>query len=329
MKKLRWGVLSTANIGLEKVIPAMQQGEYCEMAAIASQSLEKGQAAAAQLGIPKACGSYDELLADAEIDAVYIPLPNHLHVPWAIKALKAGKHVLCEKPIGLTTAEAKELLVEARKHPELKVMEAFMYRHHPQWQRSLQLVKEGKIGALQTIHSFFSYFNADPENIRNMADIGGGGLMDIGCYCISLARFIFGMEPQRVFGKLEFDPEFKTDRICSGIMDFGQGTSTFTCSTQLTPFQRVNIYGTEGRIEIDIPFNAPPDVPCRMRLQSGDQLDENVFEICDQYTIQGDLFSLAVLNDTEVPTPLEDAIANMKVLDAVIHSSDCGSWTML
>ena len=329
MKKIRWGVLSTANIGLEKVIPAMQQGEYCEMAAIASQSLEKGQAAAAQLGIPKACGSYDELLADAEIDAVYIPLPNHLHVPWAIKALKAGKHVLCEKPIGLTTAEAKELLVEARKHPELKVMEAFMYRHHPQWQRALQLVKEGKIGALQTIHSFFSYFNADPENIRNMADIGGGGLMDIGCYCISLARFIFGMEPQRVFGKLEFDPEFKTDRICSGIMDFGQGTSTFTCSTQLTPFQRVNIYGTEGRIEIDIPFNAPPDVPCRMRLQSGDQLDEIVFEICDQYTIQGDLFSLAVLNDTEVPTPLEDAIANMKVLDAVIHSSDCGIWSML
>jgi len=180
MKKLRWGVLSTANIGLEKVIPAMQQGEYCEMAAIASQSLEKGQAAAAQLGIPKACGSYDELLADAEIDAVYIPLPNHLHVPWAIKALKAGKHVLCEKPIGLTTAEAKELLVEARKHPELKVMEAFMYRHHPQWQRALQLVNEGKIGALQTIHSFFSYYNADPENIRNMAQIGGGGLMDIG-----------------------------------------------------------------------------------------------------------------------------------------------------
>ena len=200
MKKIRWGVLSTANIGLEKVIPAMQQGEYCEMAAIASQSLEKGQAAAAQLGIPKACGSYDELLADAEIDAVYIPLPNHLHVPWAIKALKAGKHVLCEKPIGLTTAEAEELLVEARKHPELKVMEAFMYRHHPQWQRAQQLVNEGKIGALQTIHSFFSYYNADPENIRNMADIGGGGLMDIGCYCISLARFIFGSEPQIFLG---------------------------------------------------------------------------------------------------------------------------------
>ncbi len=329
MKKIRWGVLSTANIGLEKVIPAMQQGEYCEMSAIASQSLEKAQAAAVQLGIAKAYGSYEELLADTEIDAVYIPLPNHLHVPWSIKALKAGKHVLCEKPIGLKTAEAEDLLKEAQKYPELKVMEAFMYRHHPQWQRAKQLVTEAKIGDLRTIHSFFSYYNADPDNIRNMANIGGGGLMDIGCYCISLARFIFGSEPQRVLGKLEYDPKFKTDRLCSGILDFGEGSSTFTCSTQLTPYQRVNIYGTEGRIEIDIPFNAPPDVPCRMRLQSGDQLDEIVFEICDQYTIQGDLFSLAVLNDTEVPTPLEDAIANMKVLDAVIHSSDCGSWTML
>ena len=329
MKKIRWGVLSTANIGLEKVIPAMQQGEYCEMAVIASQSLERAKGAAAQLGIAKAYGSYEELLADTEIDAVYIPLPNHLHVPWSIKALKAGKHVLCEKPIGLKTAEAEDLLKEAQKYPELKVMEAFMYRHHPQWQRAKQLVTEGKIGDLRTIHSFFSYYNADPENIRNMENIGGGGLMDIGCYCISLARFIFGSEPQRVLGKLEYDPKFKTDRLCSGILDFGEGSSTFTCSTQLTPYQRVNIYGTEGRIEIDIPFNAPPDVPCRMRLQSGDQLDEIVFEICDQYTIQGDLFSLAVLNDTEVPTPLEDAIANMKVLDAVIHSSDCGSWTML
>ena len=329
MKKIRWGVLSTANIGLEKVIPAMQQGEYCEMAVIASQSLERAKGAAAQLGIAKAYGSYEELLTDAEIDAVYIPLPNHLHVPWSIKALKAGKHVLCEKPIGLKTAEAEDLLKEAQKYPELKVMEAFMYRHHPQWQRAKQLVTEGKIGDLRTIHSFFSYYNADPDNIRNMANIGGGGLMDIGCYCISLARFIFGSEPQRVLGKLEYDPKFKTDRLCSGILDFGEGSSTFTCSTQLTQYQRVNIYGTEGRIEIDIPFNAPPDVPCRMRLQSGDQLDEIVFEICDQYTIQGDLFSLAVLNDTEVPTPLEDAIANMKVLDAVIHSSDCGSWTML
>ena len=329
MKKLRWGVLSTAKIGLEKVIPAMQKGEHCEMAAIASQSLEKAQTAAAQLGIPKAYGSYAELLADAEIDAVYIPLPNHLHVPWTSKALEAGKHVLCEKPIGLTTAEAEDLLDEARKQPELKVMEAFMYRHHPQWKKARQLVNEGKIGALQSIHSFFSYYNADPGNIRNMAHIGGGGLMDIGCYCISLARFILGREPQRVLGKLEYDPDFKTDRLCSGILDFGSQSSTFTCATQLTSYQRVNIFGTEGRVEIEIPFNAPPDRPCRIWHQQADEIEEIVLEICDQYTIQGDLFSLAVLNNTEVPTPLKDSAANMKVLEAVVRSSERETWSRL
>ena len=329
MKKLLWGVLSTAKIGLEKVIPAMQKGEHCEMAAIASQSLEKAQTAAAQLGIPKAYGSYAELLADAEIDAVYIPLPNHLHVPWTSKALEAGKHVLCEKPIGLTTAEAEDLLDEARKQPELKVMEAFMYRHHPQWKKARQLVDEGKLGTLQSIHSLFSYYNADPGNIRNMAQIGGGGLMDIGCYCISLARFIFDKEPQRVLGKLEYDPDFKTDRLCSGILDFGSQSSTFTCATQLTPYQRVNIFGTEGRVEIEIPFNAPPDRPCRIWHQQADEIEEIVLEICDQYTIQGDLFSLAVLNNTEVPTPLKDSTANMKVLEAVVRSSESETWSRL
>ncbi len=329
MKKLRWGVLSTAKIGLEKVIPAMQKGEHCEMAAIASRSMEKARNVSIQLGIPKAYGSYEELLEDSEIDAVYIPLPNHLHLPWASKTLEAGKHVLCEKPIGLTAAEAEDLLDEARKWPELKVMEAFMYRHHPQWKKARQLVNEGKIGDLQCIHSFFSYYNTDPGNIRNMAQIGGGGLMDIGCYCISLARFILGREPQRVFGKLEYDPEFKTDRLCSGILDFGSQSVTFTCATQLTPYQRVNIFGTEGRVEIEIPFNAPPDRPCRIWHQQTDEIEEIVLEICDQYTIQGDLFSLAVLKDTEVPTPLKDSAANMKVLEAVVQSSERETWSRL
>ena len=329
MKKIRWGVLSTANIGLEKVIPAMQKGEYCEMAAIASQSLRRGKAAAKQLGIEQVYGSYEELLADGNIDAVYIPLPNHLHVPWTKKALEAGKHVLCEKPIALKTAEAEDLLAASQKHPHLKVMEAFMYRHHPQWHKAQQLVNEGKIGDLRTIHSFFSYYNADPGNIRNMADIGGGGLMDIGCYCISLARFIFGCEPQRVLGKMEYDPEFKTDLLCSGVLDFADQSSTFTCSTQLTPYQRVNIFGTEGRIEIEIPFNARPDQPCRLWHQQGDKLDEIIFELCDQYTIQGDLFSQAILNKTEVPTPLADAVYNMRVLDAVINSAETETWAQL
>jgi len=326
MKKVRWGILSTAKIGIEKVIPAMQSSKYCDILAIASRNLEKAEAAAARLGIPQAYGSYEELLTSNDIDAVYNPLPNHLHVPWSTKALHAGKHVLCEKPIGLSVAEARKLLMEAQKHPKLKVMEAFMYRHHPQWQRAQQLVNEGGIGELRTIHSFFSYYNVDPGNIRNMAEIGGGGLMDIGCYCISLARFIFGEEPRCVFGIMEYDSEFQIDRLTSGILDFSKGTSTFTCSTQLTPYQRVNIFGTKGRIEIEIPFNPPPDKPCKIWHQFEAEIKEILFDICDQFTIQGDLFSLAVLNDTEVPTPLEDAVANMKIIEAIIESSKSGTW---
>ena len=326
MKKLNWGILSTAKIGIEKVIPAMQHGKLSKIVAIASRTHESAREAAKNLKIPKAFGSYQDLLDDTSIDAVYIPLPNHMHVPWTIKALAANKHVLCEKPIALTATEAKELLKETEKFPHLKVMEAFMYRHHPQWIRALELINGGGIGMVKTVHSFFSYYNDDPENIRNMVDIGGGGLMDIGCYCISLARLIFDEEPQRVFGKIEYDPGFETDRICSGILDFVQGTSTFTCSTQLVPYQRVNVFGTKGRIEIEIPFNAPPDKPCKILFQNNEKIEEIEIEICDQYTIQGDLFSLAVLNNEKVPTPIEDAVENMKVLEAVIQSAEKEEW---
>jgi len=326
MKKIRWGVLSTAKIGTKKVIPAMQLGEYCTVTAIASRQLGKAQAAARRLDIEKAYGSYEELLADTDVDAVYLPLPNHLHVPWAIKVLKAGKHVLCEKPLGLNATEAQELLEASRKFPRLKVMEAFMYRHHPQWQWAKKRVSEGKIGELRTIHSFFSYYNSDPNNIRNKADIGGGGLMDIGCYCISLSRFIFGAEPRRVCGIREEDPEMRVDRLTSGILEFASGTSTFTCATQLVPYQRVNIFGTKGRIEVEIPFNAPPDRPCKIWYGDDARIEEVILEICNQYTIQGDLFSRAVLEDKEVPTPLEDAVANMQVIDALVRSARSGSW---
>ena len=326
MSKIRWGILSTAKIGTEKIIPAMQQGQLCDITAIASRGLDRAQAAAGELGIPKAYGSYEELLADADIDAVYNPLPNHLHVSWSIKALEAGKHVLCEKPIGLTSDEGQQLVDAGKQHPNLKLMEAFMYRHHPQWQRARRLVNDGQIGELRTINSFFSYFNDDPTNIRNIADIGGGGLMDIGCYPISVSRFIFAGEPERVLGTVEYDPNLKTDRLASAVLDFGRGTSTFTCSTQLTPFQRVNIYGTEGRVEIEIPFNAPPDKPCKMWHQHGSEIEEIVFDICDQYAIQGDLFSAAILNDTAVPTPIEDAVGNMKVIEAIVASGKAGTW---
>lgn len=326
MSKVRWGVLSTAHIGTATVIPAMQQGAYCEVTAIASRDLAKGQYVARQLGIPKSYGSYEELLADPDIDAIYNPLPNHLHVPWSIKALEAGKHVLCEKPIAPTAAEAQKLVDAAKQYPDLKVMEAFMYRFHPQWQQALQLVRDGSIGTLRTVQSFFSYYNDDPHNIRNIAEVGGGGMLDIGCYNVSLSRFIFGAEPRRVSAIVEYDPQLNTDRLDSGILDFGNGTATFTCSTQLTPYQRVNIFGTGGRIEIEIPFNAPTNRPCKMWYQHGDTIDEIVLDICNQYTLQGDMFAQAVLNNMPVPTPLEDAVANMRVIDAVIRSSKSGGW---
>jgi predicted dehydrogenase len=327
MSKVRWGILSTAKIGLLKVIPAMQRGAHCEIVAIASRDLSRAQAAAQTLGIPKAHGSYEQLLADAEVQAVYNPLPNHLHVPWSIAALEAGKHVLCEKPIGLSAAEGQKLVDAAKRHPKLKVMEAFMYRHHPQWQRAQTLVRQGGVGQLRTIQSFFSYFNNDPKNIRNQAEIGGGGgLFDIGCYAISLSRFIFEAEPRRVCATVDYDPEFKTDRLASAILEFERGTSTFTCGMQLAPYQHVNILGTEGRVEIDIPFNAPPDRPCTMRHQRRDHVEEISVGTCDQYTIQGDLFSQAVLHDRPVPTPIEDAVANMRVIEAVVASGKSGTW---
>lgn len=330
MGKIRWGVISTAKIGTEKVLPAMKQGESIEIVALASRDLARAQQAASRLGIARVYGSYEELLADPEVDAIYNPLPNHLHVPLTIKAIEAGKHVLCEKPIALSSAEAQQLLDVARQHPKIKVMEAFMYRHHPQWQRAKQIVNEGGIGELRTIQSFFSYFNNDPSNIRNQAEIGGGGLMDIGCYNISQSRFIFGKEPQRVLGIADFDPEFKTDRLASGILDFGNGsTATFTCSTQLAGYQRVNILGTTGRVEIEIPFNAPNDRPCKIWHQHDGKIEEILFDTVDQYMLQGELFSQAILNDMPVFTPLEDAVNNMRVIEAIFESNSSNAWVTL
>lgn len=326
MKKLRWGILSTAHIGTGKVIPAMQNCQLGEVVAIASRDEAKAQAVARELGIEKAYGSYEALLADPDIDAIYNPLPNHLHVPWSKKAMEASKHVLCEKPIALSSTEAQDLLDFSKAYPELKVMEAFMYRFHPQWQKAKELVDGGAIGELKTIQSFFSYKLLDPNNIRNKADIGGGGLMDIGCYNISLSRFIFAAEPERVMATIDFDPEFKTDRLATAVLEFAQGSSSFSCSTQLSPYQRVNIFGTEGRIEIEIPFNAPPDKACKICLQNTAGLKEIIFEVSDQYTLQGDAFAKAVLENKAVPTPLEDAVANMRVIERVFESARKNTW---
>ncbi len=326
-KKIRWGILSTAKIGVTKVIPAMQKGKLCEITAISSRKIEKAKKTAQKLNIPKAYGSYEELLKDPDIDAIYNPLPNNMHVPWTIKAMETGKHVLCEKPVGLNANEAEKLLKTTEKYPELKVMEAFMYRFHPQWQKAKSLIKEGRIGEVKNVHSFFSYYNADPSNIRNKTDVGGGGLMDIGCYCISFPRFIFEKEPVRIVSTMEFDPEMKTDRLTSGLMDFSSGlTSSFSCSTQLMPYQRANILGTAGRIEVEIPVNAPPDLPSKITLFTKDNQEEFIFDPVDQYTLQGDAFAKAVLENTEVPTPLIDAINDLKAIDAVVQSAKINNW---
>jgi predicted dehydrogenase len=329
MQKIRWGVLSTAKIAREKVIPATQRSELGSVVAIASRDLSHAKVEANKLGIIRAYGAYDDLLSDPNIDAVYIPLPNHMHVPWSLRAIAAGKHVLCEKPIGLSVIEAEELANGAAAEPQLKVMEAFMYRFHPQWQMARQLVCDGRIGDLRTIHTQFSYYNDDPRNIRNQPGMGGGALMDIGCYPISLSRFLFGTEPARVMAHIELDPTVQVDRLTSAVMEFASGTATFTCGTQIAPYQRVNIFGTTGRIEIEIPFNAPRDRPCRIWLHTTAEFsspEEIRFDVCDQYTLQADAFARAIRDDTPVPTPLADAIANMRVIERVVASAGNGTW---
>ena len=329
-KKIRWGVLGTAHIAVKKVIPAMQNGDYCEITAIASRNLEKAKQAANDLSIPKFYGSYEDLLADVEIEAVYIPLPNNLHVEWSIKAAEAGKHVLCEKPIGLTAEEARKL-IETRSRTGVKIQEAFMVRTHPKWIFVRDLIRAGRIGKLQAINGFFSYFNDDASNIRNKPEMGGGALMDIGCYCINISRFIFADEPKKVAGLIEKDENTGIDKLTSAILDFPNGQATFTCSTQLVPYQRMQFFGTTGRIEVEIPFNIPPKIPTRIFIDDGaDLYGKNIetieFPAVDQYTIQGDLFSKAILENTEQAIVLEDSIKNMTVIEAVFRAAETGKW---
>ncbi len=328
--KVRWGVLGVAHIAVSKVIPAMQKGEWTEVVAIASRDRKKAEGAARSLNIPKAYGSYEDLLADPAVEAVYIPLPNHLHVPWTAKSAEAGKHVLCEKPMGLRAEEAQQLL-SVRDRTGVKMGEAFMVRTHPQWLRARAWVRSGRIGELRSIGGFFSYFNRDASNVRNVPEYGGGALLDIGCYPVNISRFMFGEEPSRVLGLVERDPEWNVDRLTSAMLQFPSGHSVFTCGTQLVPYQRMQFLGTRGRIEIAIPFNAPPDRPCSIFLDDGrDVLGSGVAEekvdVCNQYTIQGDAFSKAIRGHGEVPVDLENAIANMSVIDAIFRSAESGRW---
>ncbi|MGB7730598.1 MAG: Gfo/Idh/MocA family oxidoreductase [Candidatus Acidiferrum sp.] len=331
MKKVKWGILSTASIAQRRVLPAMLDCVHAELAGIGSRSLDKAKAVAAEFSIPKVYGSYEELFDDPEIEAIYNPLPNHLHVEWSIRAASRGKHVLCEKPLSRSVAEARRLL-EARDNYHVKIGEAFMVRTHPQWLRTVELVRAGRIGKFRSVLGYFSYFNVDPANTRNIADCAGGALMDIGCYPIKTSRMVFGEEPTRVIACIERDPGFKTDRLTSAILEFSTGQSVFTSSTQMVNYQRMQFFGDAGRIDIEIPFNAPTDKPCRILIDDGKDLYAEgsaiveTLPICNQFTIQADLFSVAIRENTEVPNPLEDAICNMAVIEALFRSAHSGRW---
>ena len=329
MKKLRWGVLSTARIALQKVIPAIQGSRFGEVVAIASRDPKSASRVAERLGIPTACASYDTLLQDKQVEAVYIPLPNHLHVRWAVRALEAGKHVLCEKPIAMSASDAKRLTAAAAQHPNLQVAEAFMYRHHPQWTLARSLVRQGRIGILQNVHVYFTYHNVDPSNIRNQLPLGGGALMDIGCYGISVARWLFERDPTRVSAVMKRHPEFQTDALTTFQMDFVSGTATVTCGTQSHRHQQVTLLGTEGRISLPLPFNAPPDEKMRVEHVHLHDRNSHILKAANQYAQQCDDFAEAVWSGKPLLTPLCDAIRNMRVIDACVASASEGRWVYL
>ena len=332
MQTLTWGVLSTAAIGLRSVIPGMQRSEHCRVLAIASRDDVRARAAAQELGLGRAYDSYEALVMDPDIDAIYNPLPNHLHVPWTVRAAESGKHVLCEKPLALTAAEAQTLL-EVRDRTGVTIQEAFMVRTHPQWLAVRELVSSGELGDLRAVQGFFSYYNSDPSDIRNIADFGGGGLLDIGCYPVTTTRFVTGREPTRVIATLDRDPITGVDRLGSAVRDFSGMQASFAYGTQTFAYQRMTFVGTTGRVEVEIPFNAPSDRPCRLFLyrDAAPTAGPEVIEIpaCDQYTVAADAFAAAVLSGAPAPVSLEDSVQNMRVLDALVRSADDGAWHVM
>ncbi|MCD6201085.1 MAG: Gfo/Idh/MocA family oxidoreductase [Bacteroidales bacterium] len=320
-EKIRWGILSTARIGVDKVIPALRAGKYSEIKALASRDIRKARTVAKRFSIPTFYGSYEALLKDPEVDAIYNPLPNHLHVPWTEKAVLAGKHVLCEKPIAPTLKETLHLLDTVKKYPHIRVMEAFMYRFHPQWDQVRQMIAKGMIGKIRTVISSFTYFNDDVEDYRNYREYGGGSILDIGCYSISSARYLFDEEPVEVFGILETDPVFQVDRMASAVMKFEQGTSLFTSSTLMFEDQYLLVTGTTGQIKLPLPFNPLPDKPATIyyKYEKGEKIFKTT--AVDQYMLMTDAFSLALLENKPVPTPLDDALHNMRVIEAIFKSA--------
>ena len=327
MSLLRWGILSTANIATEKVIPGIQKADRCEVAAIASRNPEQARRVADRLGIERAHGSYQALLADPDVDAVYIPLPNHLHAEWTVAAARAGKHILCEKPLAMTAAEAEEM-VRVCQAEGVQLMEAFMYRLHPSWIAVRELIASGRIGRLMAVQSWFSYFNDDLSNIRNIREFGGGALYDIGCYSVNLSRMLFDGEPTRIAASVNRDPLTGVDIVTSAILEFEAGVATFTCSTRTETDQQVHVYGTAGRISVGVPFNIPPDRPTQIFVTAGGDpptapaTETLTFETADPYTVEAERFAAAVLDGTSMPVPADDAVANLRVMERILAAAE-------
>jgi predicted dehydrogenase len=327
---VRWGVIGAARIALDKVIPSMQEGELSRVVAIASRSADKAHAAATALGIDRAYGSYEALLEDPDVEAIYNPLPNHLHVPWSIRAAQAGKHVLCEKPIGMSAHEALELR-DAALRAGVLVGEAFMVRAHPQWIETRRLVESGRIGALQLVHGHFSYPRRDASDVRSRVEYGGGALLDIGCYPITIARWMFGREPLAAAAAIDRDPEFEVDRITSGLLRFESGVATLNCGGSMVAHQRVELFGDRGRIQLDLPFTPRATERCRIVIDDGSRSGDEIVEIdaANQYTLQGDRFSAAIRGIGDVPSSIDNAVANMAVIDALFRSAETGRWEQI
>lgn len=327
--KLKWGILGTSKIARTWLIPAIQSTTHSEVAALASRSSDKAKQEAENFNIGKCYHSYEALLQDPEIDVIYNPLPNHLHTQWSIEAIKAGKHVLCEKPLGLDYADVKRLVDTAAQYPQLKVMEAFMYRFHPQWQKVREVIDSGKLGKINSVYAAFSYYNDDPENVRNIEGIGGGGLLDIGCYCVSVARYIFDEEPTEVFADIDVDPRFNVDRLALANLRFPSGRAQFLSSTQSHPSQRVVVAGEYGELVIPTPFYQEPGLPVTLELVVQGEKDLISLNSCNHYRAQIDAFAESIRNNQAVPTPLSDAQANMQCLDALLRSHNSGAWVKL
>jgi predicted dehydrogenase len=318
---VRWGMLGTSGLARRRVIPAVRDASHARIIAVASRDVGRAEVYARELDISKAHASYDALLADPEIDAVYIALPNHKHAAWATRAIEAGKHVLCEKPIACR-AEDVQQIIAARDRHGVKAGEAFMVALHPQWLRARDLIQSGRIGEVRAIQANFGFLMTGAGNIRNVAEFGGGALLDIGCYPVFCSRFVLESEPRRVFCTMEFDPQSGVDRMLSGILDFGRVQSSFVCSFVVAPQQHMVFLGAKGSLALEIPFNPPPERPARVVLD-GAAID---VPVCNQFTLEFDSFSRAILNDGTVPVTLENALGNMRVLDALRRSAESGSW---